>query len=236
VRTAYLLFILLFTLTGCAKRGIVGTCDEGAYNAFIADYAVQFQVDSLSGNGSFEIQREGDSFSGNFSVHYSQTPKKWGLNLYGFFGMLLAQVIVMNDSFSVFSTLIEGPLKGAIDEFSIEEYTGIPLDAKSIQLLTTGRIPFDGSVFPSYCEKKNENLIEFSFEDNNSHAKIGWAPIDKRTRYYTIRRKKKKDLLKVTFTDFRDGNSHSLPYSITFTYSGREEVYFTMNYKYIEVK
>ncbi|TES91055.1 MAG: DUF4292 domain-containing protein [Candidatus Cloacimonadota bacterium] len=235
IRMLSSIILLLLCLTGCAKRGMVVKYPKENYEAFLEAYTSQYKIDSLTGNGSFEIKRLNDELFGNFSIFYSDKQKRWGITLYGLFGMILSQIEVKNDSFNIFSPLLDKPIKGLLKDLNIEDYIGISINPTSIPLLTTGQVPVDTKRIPSYCEKKNDNFIEFSFEDENMNSKIGWSSREKRIEYYICKKTGGKDYLKVKFSDFRNINTSSLPHSIIFIYKGKEEAYLKLKYKYMEV-
>lgn len=229
------LISLLLCITGCAKRGIIVTCPEGDYEAFLVKYTSQCKIDSLSGNGSFDIKRFNDEFFGNFSIFYSEKPRSWGITLYGLFGMVLLQIEIKNDSFNIFSPMLDKPVEGSVNDFNIEDYTGIPISPISVPFLTTGRVLLDTLQLPSYCIKKNENLIEFIFEAGSNNKIFGWSSLENRIEYYMCGKKERKELLEVKFKDFRNIDTISLPYSILFIYKGKEEAHLKLNYRYIDV-
>lgn len=229
------LISLLLCITGCAKRVIIVTCPEGDYEAFLVEYTSQCKIDSLSGNGSFDIKRFDDEFFGNFSIFYSEKPRRWGITLYGLFGMVLLQIEIKNDSFNIFSPMLDKPVEGSVNDFNIEDYTGIPISPISVPFLTTGRVLLDTLQLPSYCIKKNENLIEFIFEAGSNNKIFGWSSLENRIEYYMCGKKERKELLEVKFKDFRNIDTISLPYSILFIYKGKEETHLKLNYRYIDV-
>ncbi|MBA7596411.1 hypothetical protein ES703_03381 [subsurface metagenome] len=229
------LISLLLCITGCAKRGIIVTCPEGDYEAFLDKYMLQCKIDSFSGNGSFDINKLDNEFFGNFSIFYSKKPRRWGITLYGLFGMVLLQTEIKNDSFSIFSPMLDKPVKGSVNDFNIEDYTGIPISPISVPFLTTGRVLLDTLQLPSYCIKKNENLIEFIFEAGSNNKIFGWSSLENRIEYYMCGKKERKELLEVKFKDFRNIDTISLPYSILFIYKGKEEAHLKLNYRYIDV-
>ncbi len=229
------LIIILFQ-AGCAKRGTIVKCPKEDYENFLSVYISQCNLDSLSGNGDYEIRKSDDIFFGNFSIFYSKNPLRWGITLYGIFGVVLSQIEIKNDSFNIYSPLLDESVKGSVRDFSIEDYTGIPISPLSVPLLTTGRVPLDTLQLPSYCIEKNENLIEFFYESGNNNEGFGWVPIDKKIDYYICQKKGRKDFLKVKFSDFKNVGNLSFPHSIFFIYAGMEETYFKLNYRYIEVK
>jgi hypothetical protein len=234
VRTLVWISALLL-LAGCAKRGIVGNCEQGDYEGFLHTYPEQYVIDSLRGNGSFEMWREEMQYTGNFSISYDEQPRRWKVSFYGFFGMLLSTMSISSDSFSIFSPFLDKPMKGLIQNFTIEDYIGIPLDAYSVQQLTTGRVPFDPSLVPSRCARKNE-LLEFTFETDAMRNTIVWSPINNQVVRFTSGKKSGKGMLEVSFSNYEDASEKPLPHAITFTYRGREEAYLKLNYKYLEAR
>ncbi len=235
MKIVYFVFTALLILSGCAKKAIIGNCEEGDYENFLHYYPEQCIIDNLKGNGNFEMWRSDMDYSGTFSVFYHTAANSWGMNFYGFFGMLLSTIRIEADSFSIFSPFIDKPIKGLVQNFTIEDYIGIPLDAYSIQLLTTGRVPFDPSLIPAQCMKKNE-LLEFTHEIDGIKNTITWSPLKKQVEQFTSGRKNKKELLEVAFKDYKNTSRKTLPHTITFTYRGREEAHLKLTYKYIEVK
>ncbi len=229
------LISLLLCITGCAKRGIIVTCPEGDYEAFLDKYMLQCKIDSFSGNGSFEINKLDNEFFGNFSIFYSEKLRRWGITLYGLFGMVLLQIEIKNDSFNIFSPMLDKPVEGSVNDFNIEDYTGIPISPISVPFLTTGRVLLDTLQLPSYCIKKNENLIEFIFEAGSNNKIFGWSSLENRIEYYMCGKKERKELLEVKFKDFRNIDTILLPYSILFIYKGKEETHLKLNYRYIDV-
>jgi hypothetical protein len=214
-------------------------CPKEDYDSFIGLNASQNTIHKFTGNGNFEAIRENgkfSEFSGNFSLYYSHEPRTWGITLYGFFGMILSQITVKNDSFEIYSPMLEKPFRGLVDNLDIEEYTGIPIDALSVQLLSIGRIPFDETSLPSYCVQDNHTNIEFSFETEKDIRRIGWSLNDERINYYTIEKKEKREVLVTKFKDFKKTETYSLPYSIHFVYHGSEEASLKLYYKYMEVQ
>lgn len=235
IQKAIIAITCLLLLTGCAKKAIIGNCEEGDYELFLHSYPEQCIIDSLKGNGSFEMWRQNMDYSGTFSAFYHSASGSWGMDFYGFFGMMLSSIRIKGDSFSVFSPFFDKPMEGLVQYFNIEEYVGIPLDAYSVQLLTTGRAPFDPSLTPTKCVKKNESL-EFTYEAGGIRNCIVWSPLKKQVDQFTSGRKDRKELLEVAFRDYKDASGKTLPHSITFTYRGREEAYLKLDYKYIEVR
>lgn len=232
------LALILIVLSGCAKRELVD-CPKEDFSSFIVSYGSQNTIDSLKGNGTFEAIRENGQFnelSGNFSLYYSNEPRTWGITLYGFFGMILSQITIKGDSFVIYSPMLEKPFKGLVKNFNIEEYTGIPIDAISVQLLSIGRIPFDETHLPSYCVQNNKNSIEFSYEIDSNIRRVGWSLKDERIEYYTIEKKGKKDIILVKFKNYKKSSESHLPYSIHFVYQGSEEASLKLDYKYMEVQ
>ncbi len=233
-RILYLVIFVLFCITGCAKKEII-RCPTGEYEAFIDAYKPQYTIDSLTGNGNYEVIRDDDEFFGNFSIFYYEKPKTWGITFYGFFGMIMTQITIKDDSFTIFSPMLDKPIKGLLKDFDIEEYTAIPIDPDLVQLLTTGRVPTDASQVPSHCIQKNKNLMEFSFEKNNNYSRIGWSQINKRIEYFICGKKGEKDFILVKFRNYRETSMLNLPYSIQFIYKGKKEAYLKLNYKFMEV-
>jgi len=161
--------------------------------------------------------------------------RRWGITLYGLFGMVLLQIEIKNDSFNIFSPMLDKPVKASVNDFNIEDYTGIPISPISVPFLTTGRVLLDTLQLPSYCIKKNENLIEFIFEAGSNNKIFGWSSLENRIEYYMCGKKERKELLEVKFKDFRNIDTISLPYSILFIYKGKEEAHLKLNYRYIDV-
>ncbi len=235
VKNAFIACSMLLLLAGCTKKAIIGNCDEGDYENFVQHYPEQVVIDSLKGNGSFEVWRDEMNYTGNFSLFCYDVSNSWGIDFYGFFGMLLSSVRINGDSFSVASPFLDKPMKGLVHHFDTEAYIGIPLDAYSIQMLTSGRVPFDASAKPSACMKKN-GVLSISYDINNLENAIVWSPPKKQVRQFISRRKDGSEQLEVAFGNYRNASEKMVPHTITFTYRGREEAYLKLDYKYIEVK
>jgi len=205
-----------------------------AYRNFLEQYPDQCKIDTLTGNGSFEIRRGNDELFGNFAISYSKKPKRWGMTLYGLFGMVLSQIELKDDSFNIFTPFLDKPLKGSIKNFKIEDYTGIPIDPLFVPLLLIGRIPIENLHPPSYFLEK-KNLIEFSSEDGKNISRFGWSSSKNRVEYYWSGKKDEKDFLDIRFKDFGEIGSLSFPYTLLFTYKGKDEAYLQLKYKYLNV-
>jgi hypothetical protein len=230
------LYITLTLLTnGCAKKRIPIPCPESEYESFTRTYQKQQTIDSLWGNGDFEIARAGSDFLGNFSTYYSKTSPKWGITLYGPFGMILSQIRIVSDSFTIFSPFLNDIAEGAIDDLSIEDYTGIPINPNSIPFITTGRILLDNYNELSFCKQVGD-ILEFSFDRDNHNITVGWNGSQKRIEYYECRSSGEQEKLRVEFRDHRDLKGYSIPYSIICEYKGMEPGYLELNYRYLEVK
>lgn len=235
LKRGFITLSVLLVLAGCTKKGIIGNCEKGDYEGFLHRYPEQCILDSLRGNGAFEVWRDEMDYSGNFSLFYHDASSTWGIDFYGFFGMMLSSVRIKGDSFSIFSPFLDRPMKGLVHNFNTETYIGIPLDAHSIQLLTTGRAPFDPSITPSECMKKN-GLLSITHEIGNLKNTILWSSDKGKVERFTSSRKDRNERLEVAFKDYRDASAKTLPYTITFTYRGREEAYLKLNYTFIEAK
>jgi hypothetical protein len=235
IKRVFIAISVLCLFAGCTKKAMIGNCEEGDYESFLHFYPIQCAFDSLKGNGAFEIWRADMEYSGTFSIFYHNASDSWGMDFYGFFGMLVTSVRIKGDSFSLFSPFLDKPMEGHIRHFNAREYIGISLDAYSIQMLTTGRIPFDPLLTPSRCVKKN-GLIEFSLETEDVKNTIAWSPLKKQVEQFTSGQKNGEGLLAVAFEDYKNASSRMLPHTITFTYRGREEAYLKLNYKYIKAE
>lgn len=232
--TLYICIILVLLITGCAKKRIPVPCPESEYESFTRTYLKQQTIDSLSGNGSFEIVRSGSEFSGNFSLHYNNNPQKWGITLYGPFGMILSQIRIVSDSFTIFSPFLDDIYEGEIDNLDLEEYTGISIDPYSIPYITTGRILLDVSNYPSSCKQVGD-IIEFTFNRDINKVTAGWENSRKTIEYYECKTIGEQKQLRVEFRDHRELKGYSIPYSITCKYEGVESGYLELNYRYLEV-
>jgi|GEM_PF-3652364 len=225
--------VFLSVLTGCAKRGMLVKSGKSNYKTFLKEYKPLIDIHSLKGNGDFEVNTKDNNFFGNFSMSYLKEPEKWTMTLFGLFGMVLSEIIIENDSITIFSSLLAHPYRSSLKNSELEAYTGISVNPRLIPLLTTGRIPLPTKEYPSSCRVKNKNLVEFLFEDKTENISFEWDRREKQVSYYLLQEKNARNHFEVKFSGYRATQALQLPYSITFLSKGKDRAYLKLKYSYI---
>ena len=228
--------ILLLLLSGCAKRGMLVKCTQNDYENFFKVYKPYCEIEHISGNGDIEIVNKNNNMFGKFSIVYSKKENRWAITIYGVFGMVLSEIEIRGDSFSISSSILEKPIKSTIKKFDLEGFTGIPLDAEYIPFLSTGRVCIK-SLGPSIsCIKRNGNLTEFIIDKGNKKIKFAWNRKDKRMIYFKSDEENMQTSLETTFSNYKNMDGLQLPYTILLSIKGKKEGYLKLTYRFLSVK
>jgi len=234
----YAVYVVIFLLffSGCAKRVMLVKCTKNDYENFFKAYKPYCEIEHITGNGDIEIVNENNNMFGKFSLVYSKKQNRWAITIYGVFGMVLSEIEIKGDSFSISSSILEKPIKSTIKKFDLEGFTGIPLDAKYIPFISTGRVCIKALNTSTSCIKRDGNLTEFTIDKGNKSIKFAWNRKDKRMVYFKTDEKNMQTSLEATFSNYKNTDGLQLPYSILLSIKGKKEGYLKLKYRFLSIK